>query len=1212
MTDTHSPQLPPVLPEIKAHMENILARFRHPRSSTRPILQPAKAITSPRETIEVQPFLVICPADLMTLVNSLFPDRRPTSSHSDLEAQRRGLGSSSSSISGISIPFRQTPISTPGDGSSILSQSASSAASGNTSHEPLLPSSRTETEQDVAARIAVLDGRPSSITCAPTEEYGQTLRAACREMLRTLGADALAGSCHPCAERWAVLYIDQDGKGLRTNMRKDTEDDEDDTEEDSDDDNDEDLSSGLHLESDYYQLKADVFRLLQEYEVPKTLVPESDFQGLSNRASHRRNLLRSHQPQTVGGQPAVALPLTHGNVATLVATQQLTVPTRQRPSEELRGVVAPLTAKSAERKIGDLEIMLEAAYHQCRERNQWVDAQRWHKTLANLKRLAAKSLTRNGFAALLNFFARGPREDVGKSFTALDEFDAWFAWLKQSLDRYDANIDDMMTGFRHLRDKMWFKTAVINSANYEEARNVAIALRTMGQAAKAADSRTPNATRARTSSRASNSFLLKTEAQVLELMTANEALTGPGKLSDEQADLTNQWLKRCGVENICKGEERIHRFCFEIDKCVNKLVGDSVLDGPVLWSSELYHRDRDILDSGRQKGDLFLIGVGTLSIAGDEEYETQSRGAPRSLDFVQRPPLAQSRTLTSRGSQTSFESSRWGRNAAGTNLMDSQDYFGLSSPAHTIDSTMTFWSPFQTQASAPASATQIRPNTSSSSRSTVMLKNTAAVNNEKRKFLLDLKQVLTGLLVSDLGTIVFTAGSETDMWFSGGLGEECAARKEADELERRKRLKRKSMKALKSAKASQDSNNKAERGSLGYEGHSAGDQSGSETTALSAGRLAVKRAGILDFPYDTAFRRILAKFATHPNPFTKLHALYELELLIVAHLTAKSSRNPWRKDPLPTVPQSPTLGSVPELAVRETTVPVQPVQTVEDSIANATTRRDHSMNQQQASGRESPTKSSASGARMVTLSTDMIVEVLQSLFKDAGVRPKTLFRDLQYIAALVPASMLDKTERGKAFWDATLAALGLKQEYVRYLVEIADGVIAEYEIKKRGSTVEKDRQHISGQLKVAETTSAPASSITNAPAQSSATGAATSAQAPAAVTQTSSVPKFTMADAARMMTITAKEGDSTSQRELAIFYLSHPDLSTRTVAPLSLTRNIFKNQSASPHAEKSKDGKPDQITMEVAFHWMKCAQMGGDDAAATYLKQQTEMDGLRG
>jgi hypothetical protein len=96
------------------------------------------------------------------------------------------------------------------------------------------------------------------------------------------------------------------------------------------------------------------------------------------------------------------------------------------------------------------------------------------------------------------------------------------------------------------------------------------------------------------------------------------------------------WLSQFGIENFCKGEERIHRFCLEIEACINKLVGDNLMEGPVLWSSELYYRDKRILDSGRQKGDLFLNGLGSLSISGDDASESDSgkRGL-RSTDFSQ-------------------------------------------------------------------------------------------------------------------------------------------------------------------------------------------------------------------------------------------------------------------------------------------------------------------------------------------------------------------------------------------------------------------------------------------------------------------------------------------------------------------------------------------------------------------------------------------------
>src|ERR1700761_6228869 len=95
-----------MLPEVKSHMENLLARRRHPRISNPPALHKADAVISPRETSEVQPFLVVSPSDIVTLVNSLFPERRPPSIHTDKESGRKAIASAASSMSGVSIPFR--------------------------------------------------------------------------------------------------------------------------------------------------------------------------------------------------------------------------------------------------------------------------------------------------------------------------------------------------------------------------------------------------------------------------------------------------------------------------------------------------------------------------------------------------------------------------------------------------------------------------------------------------------------------------------------------------------------------------------------------------------------------------------------------------------------------------------------------------------------------------------------------------------------------------------------------------------------------------------------------------------------------------------------------------------------------------------------------------------------------------------------------------
>jgi hypothetical protein len=1067
--------------------------------------------------------------------------------------------------------------------------------SDTTSREPLLSSLNRPHGPE---NRAYGEDSAGPVRVAPTEEYGRRIRMACSEMTRILGREATGGSCHPCAERWAVLFVSHEGRGLRTRMQKDSEE-EDETEEESlesENSDDENADQGMDLANGYHQLKESIIKLLQEYALPTIIAPESESRSFSNRtAAHRsqprpRPLRRADPAQRLEDMPGGSL-ASQNQISTMMTSHRSSPGPRQRHP---RSNSASEAEEIKKQQDSDLVTMLETAYHQCRTRNEFVKAHEWFKTLEQLQNLSSPSLIRDGYAPLINYFARGPRDSLSKCFSAIEHFEAWFAWLKQSQERHDQTTEDMMAGFKHIRDKMWFKTAVLTSAGYEEAKNIAIALKLMSQPVKSTEEKTVQTHKRNVYSRSSTTnFLLKTEFQVMDLIATSADKAGPNKLVDEQADLTSKWITNYGIENFCKGEERIHRFCMEVDKCVNKLVGDGVLDAPVLWSSELYRRDRDILDSGRQKGDLWLTGVGTLSIAGDEEYETgSSRPTSRSLDFVQHASQSSLRSVTTLGSQQSFDSSsKWSSGSRGVNLMDSQDYFGFANPAMAIDSAVTFWSPFHTAGSSSSSNnnnnSNIRPMTSSSVKGTLMLKNSAAVNDDKRKFLLDLKQTLTGLLLSDLGTLVFNYGSETDGWFSGEIGEECIQRKEQEERRRKQKLARKkSMRSLKSAASREqrastlDTLGRTERNGPASPlttfqhtdaAHSAGEQSASssDATARSSGLSTSKKGSLMEFRYDQAFKRLLQKFATHPSPFSKLHALYELELLIVASLSSKAGRYYGvQHDTLPTVPQSPTLGSVPDLSSREVTVPTAQAQNLDEAIANVTERRSHSMNvHQQLPGPGSPslhlggTRSPHTGPP----STDMIVEVLQSLFRDAEIRPKTLFRDLQFIAAFVPASMLDKTARGKAFWDAGLAALGLKQDVCRYMVEIADDIVAD-------NTQNRSVGH-------GGTTPTP---------------------------ESQSKRRWGMEDAAKMYIITAMEGDPVAERELAIFYLTHPDLLPRRILPLSKPREIFKESLL--NKKKEDPNRSDPMTMCVAQHWMELSRKGGDELATKYLRARDDME----
>ncbi|KAI9846220.1 MAG: hypothetical protein M1838_001357 [Thelocarpon superellum] len=1159
----------PVLPEIRSHIDHILARF-HPsrRSRVPPVLVPVASTTSPPAMVEVEPFLMVCPADLQTIVNALFPERRPPSGSLEKDLHHRGLRSAASSVSiasALSTPFRvHTPSLGGVDAGSMLSTSGSSMMSDATSREPLLDMLGQSTDgrssyTSFGSRETLQNyQKPSTM-----EEYGQRLRVALDEMVQHLGPVAVAGSSHPCAEDWTILYVSSDGDSLATRTHQDWDrDDEDDSSfPDSESDGDAPLDA-VDLEREYHQLKDVIIRLLQKYELPEKSAP-----GHRSTRSRGRALTFDDRPDTDGASAGLrADPSGEGlsknpyqsqrHLSGMIATQKDGASERRRSQRARdRGE----HARSSRHDAPSLLVtMLDAATHQCHANGDFLAAHLYAKTLEQMRRLSSSSLSRNGYAPLLHYFARGPRETLIKSERAMEEMEAWFGWVEQAFARQAQGLDQLMRRVTELRDKMWYVTDVKNSAAYEEARNVAIALKTMGQVPRAGQGRRAATSRSRSMGKATTSnFLLKTEIQMVDLMTAPAEQGGPYKLSDEQSEMTTRWLTQYGVENFCKGEERIHRFCLEIDKCVNKLVGDDILEGPVLWSSDLFWRDKQALDRGHHKGDLLVSGMGTMSVVGDERLDPHSpRVGPRGLDLLGRSGPRDLRSFSARlASQSGLDVGKGmvGRGGSAVDLMDSQDYAGMAHHGAGPDAKTTFWSPFLAQAAPPGSPSSIRSRTASPAHDAVTLKHAGSMKEEKRRFLLDLKQTLIGLLLSDIGSLVWSHGCETDAWFSGELGEECIQRKLEKEIRRSKRAlaRRRSTKSLRSVKGE----------SMASLEHTADDLPTSRDRSTDGSeRAAVPSAGRAAFPYREAYVRILQKFSTHPNPFAKLHALYELELLIVASQAAGNGRSCGLASMLP------TLGSLSELSTREAEVQRARARTLEETIANVESRRSHTI----AASRPLTALPRSSGLSSPTegLGTDAVVEVMRGLFCDAQIRPKALFRDLQFIASFVPFPILDQTACGKAFWDAGLAALGLKQDVCRTMIEIADDIVA-YHTKHR--SLSPTRRAMADE-------------------------------------QSSELARFSMEDAAGMWSITAKEGDAVAQRELAIFYLTHPDLLVRTTLPLSKPRDTFKAQVMSQRNEDPV--RSDPATMCVAYHWMELSSLGGDDLARKYLRAREELNAL--
>lgn len=1202
--------------KIQTHIENIFSRLRGSKSA-RPTakLLPARSVTSLRETVEVHPYLIISPADILTLVNALYPEQRPQSRAS---GSFRSGAPSVSAMSAVSQPASMVS-SRNFDTASVLSNSASSMISDAASiHETVSHEPRIGTPLRYSPPVGDHQAPNRNSTY---EDEGYRLRLALHEMSQALGLDVVSGAGHPCAERWAVLFISSDGRGLSTHMTFDPDDDGDEDENSSTTDTDEDEESDrLELDKEYSQLRDSILKLVEEYEIPRTMLPEGSRAQLSNRATGIKKYRHKNKIITPEKAPRSRNPY----------HQRMGADEAQNQSDDKS------TTAEDDKKSSVLVAMLKAASSQSKAQSDFVSAHLYWRTLQHLNSLTTPSLCQDDFGVLLNIFSRGPRDSIRRSAAAIEDYDAWLVWLKQSQERLEGHLDGMLKRLRALRDKMWYVTDVHTSAPYEHSRNICVALKTMGLSRRLR-------MRVNTARGSSATYIYRTESQIMELLAATEEQGGPNKLSDDQAEKTTRWLQQYGIESwFCKGEERIHRFCLEVDNCISKLIGDSIMDAPVLWSSELYLRDRRMLENNKNANgvrdrDSLWGGDDASSIISDQMSERRF-GGPR--------PLANLRDLRSmptfNQSQPSFDSPRYSfsRASAGmSDVLDNQDYFGVSSPVHTIDSSTTFWSPFQAATASNSGASRAhsptssvtnlsstfshqyhnplptitsqssgRPGTSTSSNETVYQQR---LSEEKSRFLVELRQTLTSLLLSDLGNLVFVRGSETDTWFDD-LGQQCIDMQESAERKAKRAAAASSMgspSASAPAPSSSPSSATSKKPRTLEKKKSFGNLRGVGETPSENGvtegpedpapvhdsttndthparSKTSSRSGTAEFPYKKAYQRLLRMFAVHPNPYAKLRALEELKHLIISSLTLGGSRRN-RLALARSEPQESSTGDD----------PAGKPNPLDDAIDNMKERRSQSGTQP---GHSTSTQFRSGDAKSLgptnPASMDTAVtEVLLSLFRDPSIRPKTLFRDLQFIASFVPPSVLDKSDRGVSFWDAGLAAIRVKQEVCQTMIKVTDNLVEHYTNKRR------------------QEAPPPASPGAEQPPPSA---------SPPPVTS-----RYSLADAVRMVITTAREGYATSQRELGLFYLSHPELIDRVTMPLSKPREVFKQAIMEKYGgsgkggagarlgdrergrtgvagEEGEDVRSDPGLMCVALHWMQAADAGGDQIATDFIRQQ--------
>lgn len=328
----------------------------------------------------------------------------------------------------------------------------------------------------------------------------------------------------------------------------------------------------------------------------------------------------------------------------------------------------------------------------------------------------------------------------------------------------------------------------------------------------------------------------------------------------------------------------------------------------------------------------------------------------------------------------------------------------------------------------------------------------------------------------------------------------------------------------------------------------------------------------LQFPYEKAYSNLIFQLSVHPSPMGKLVTLYELVRLVVSSLShsAAAGNNNGRSyrvhSNMPSITSDTQITATPRAAAGgEKTVSrkgsLSAMTSLSEAIATVEAKRISSgafpaQSPMLGSGGFAAFGPSGNRGSIVGPNTDAIAEELRRVFKNAKVNCHTLFRDLQFIAAFVPSEVLDLTDMGKAFWDVSLAALSLKEEYLHLVTETASEIF----------------KYSTGMI--------------------------------SADMDTAFLSQWTLQDCAHLWSIASKEGDTEGQRELAIMHFSHPHIAPICVAPFTKLSDIFTPAVLEDYRINEDPEKLDPIRMSIIKHWMTSAAALGDNIASEYLSQQ--------
>ncbi|MCJ1287558.1 hypothetical protein MMC26_006910 [Xylographa opegraphella] len=758
---------------------------------------------------------------------------------------------------------------------------------------------------------------------------------------------------------------------------------------------------------------------------------------------------------------------------------------------------------------------------------------------------------------------------IETSRKAIAHYEEWCAALRKRQMTYNQDLENIANQCRGLRDKMWYSSGIKYSSNYQDAMNVTCALRSMAKSAQTKTSGMAAWARQRLRSSTGSD---RAQQQILEVLSAPKECGGPAKMSDEQVELTSRWLTRHSIENFCKGEERIHRFCLEIQKCVNKLVGESLLDSPVLWSSVLYQHEKQ----------HYGVGHGQPAIRPGNRYQSWKRNVNQgslytpiqTIPYIPDSSRVMLPNLHHNNMGDSYYSSLSGLSPSNA---PSNDRSGIFQAYSSVEGYRT--NPILPPSPLSPTFQSVNPLHSLD----------PIAPTHKQQFLITLKNKVTSLLLSELGPMLWNDGSETDRWINERRGCEQSGLHSASPNV--------AVTSSVEVTPTADSTSSGERVETGQPPATIVNEvlieRNPDCGQGETGNSVQPRSKNPAFSFNEAYVQLFRKLRLSTNPQDKLRSLYEITSLIAMSqepdLIQKPQPASYTSTEInPTTNESPLSPSIKTLNIPRTRLT-----RLEEVLANCEERRLQSIKSSSLSTNTDTRHSRRSRLSRSPRADPNVLPILQSMLRDPALYPPTLFRDLQYIATFVPASTLDATPLGTAFWTFGLAAITLKATLAAQTTQRANRIVAHHY-----------SSHPARDNNPTPATEPRRPSLGDSP------------PLPSSLASDPSLRTTTLADAARLYTLSALEGDPPAARELALFHLTHPELVRRVTLPFARPAEVFRSAATAAGAGGGGGGGRqdglvrgglDPMAFAVAFHWMEVAANAGDGDAKAFLRENGDL-----